>query len=46
MFLRRNVAAGLFVFTYESDASLDEAVELAQKQANRIEAVFEGGDRD
>ncbi len=44
VFLRRNVAAGLFVFTYERGASLDEAIELAQKQASRIEAVFEGDD--
>ncbi len=40
--LRRNVAAGLFVYTYERGASLDEAIELAQTQANRIEEVFAG----
>ncbi len=42
VFLRRNVAAGVFVFTYEGGGSLDEAIELAQTQANRIEAIFEG----
>ncbi len=42
VFLRRNVAAGLFVFTYEGGGSLDEAIELAQTQANRIEAIFAG----
>lgn len=44
VFLRRNVAAGLFVFTYEGGGSLAEAVDLARKQADRIEAVFEGDD--
>ena len=44
VFLRRNVAAGLFVFTYEGGGSLDEAIELAQTQANRINAIFEGDD--
>ncbi len=44
VFLRRNVAAGLFIFTYEGGASLNEAIELAQKQASRIEAVLEGDD--
>jgi hypothetical protein len=44
-FVRRNVAAGLFVYTYERGASLDEAIELAQTQASRIEAVFEGAIR-
>jgi hypothetical protein len=46
VFLRRNVAAGLFVFTYEGGGSLDEAIGLAQKQANRIEEVFEGESSD
>ncbi len=44
VFLRRNVAAGLLVFTYEGGGSLDEAIELAQTQADRIEAIFEGDD--
>ena len=40
--LRYNVGAGLMVWTYERGASLDEAIELAQMQASRMEAVFEG----
>ena len=46
VFLRRNVAAGLFMYAYERGASLEEAIELAQKQASRIEDVFEGESRD
>ncbi len=44
IFRHRNVVGGLIVFTYERGASLDEAIELAQKQASRIEAVFERDD--
>ena len=44
IFRHRNVVGGLIVFTYERGASLDEAIELAQTQANRIEAIFEGDD--
>ena len=44
IFRHRNVVGGLIVYTYERGASLDEAIELAQKQATRIEAVFEGDD--
>jgi hypothetical protein len=46
VFRHRSVVGTLLVFTYELDASLDEAVKLAQKQANRIEDVFEGESRD
>ncbi len=44
IFRHRNVVGALIVYTYERDASLDEAIQLAQKQASRMEAVFEGDD--
>jgi hypothetical protein len=44
VFLRRNVATLLLTYTYEQGASFDETIELAQTQANRIEAIFEGDD--
>ena len=44
IFRHRNVVGALIVYTYERGASLDEAIELAQKQASRMEAVFEGDD--
>ena len=44
IFRHRNVVGALIVFTYERGPSLDEAIELAQTQASRIEAVFEGDD--
>jgi len=42
--IRYNVAMGLLVWTYQEGASLDEAVKLAEKQASRIDALFEGDD--
>ncbi len=42
VFRHRSVVGALLVYTYERGASLDEAIELAQKQASRIDAVFAG----